>query len=98
MVRDNPQEQRYEAKIQDELAVVEYQLNGDTITFTHTEVPEALAGGGVAGKLVSTALDDARARGLAVVPLCPYVASYIRRHPDYAALVPTEYQHLVQRR
>ncbi|MEP7028866.1 MAG: GNAT family N-acetyltransferase, partial [Candidatus Eisenbacteria bacterium] len=51
------------------------------------EVPEALAGRGVANALARHALEAARARGLHVVPLCPFVASYIRRHDEYADLI-----------
>lgn len=56
-------------------------------TFFHTEVDPAFEGRGLGGALVRAALDDARARGLRVVPTCPFVAAYIRRHPDDADLV-----------
>lgn len=86
-VRDNPEAGRYEAAVDGHLAVAEYRLSGDTITFTHTEVPEELEGQGIAGQVVRFALDDARSRGLKVVPRCPYVADYIRRHQEYQDLV-----------
>jgi predicted GNAT family acetyltransferase len=53
----------------------------------HTEVEPRAEGTGLGSQLVTEALDDIRARGLRVVPLCPFVAAYIRRHPDYADLV-----------
>ena len=53
----------------------------------HTEVPEALQGHGIAGKLAAHALTYARENGLDVVPLCPYVAKYIKDHPEFADLV-----------
>jgi predicted GNAT family acetyltransferase len=56
----------------------------------HTEVPEALEGHGIAGKMAQFALEDAHARHLAVIPRCPFVAGYIRRHPAYADLVPPD--------
>ena len=92
VVNDNEAEERYEAEINGQLAVIEYERTGDRIIFLHTEVPEALEGHGVAAKMARVALEDARARRLAVIPLCPYVASYIRRHPEYRALVPPDFQ------
>ena len=86
-VRDNPKHRRYEVVLGDRLGLIAYRLAGDTITFTHTEVPEELAGRGIAGRMARFALDGARARGLRVVPLCPFVAAYIRRHPEYQDLV-----------
>lgn len=90
-VQDNKAEERYEATVNGHLAQIDYERQGNTIIFIHTEVPDALEGHGIAGKLARTALDDARAQHLAVVPFCPYVASYIRRHPEYKELVPQQY-------
>lgn len=86
-VRNNVEEEWYEAEVEGKLALAAYKLRGNTITFTHTEVPEELEGQGIAGQIVRFALDDARARGLKVIPRCPYVAGYIRRHPEYQDLV-----------
>ena len=55
--------------------------------FTHTEVPRALEGKGVGNVLAKTGLEWARSEGLRVIPICPFVAAYIARHPDYADLV-----------
>lgn len=87
-VTNNTDAHRYEATVDGHLAVAEYRRDGATITFTHTGVPEAIEGRGVASALARTALDAARAEGLAVIPLCPFFATYIRRHPEYASLVP----------
>ncbi len=86
-VRDNPAAHRYEADVDGELAVAYYRLAGSTITFTHTEVPERLEGRGIGGALASFVLDDARARGLKVIPRCPFIKAYIDRHPEYQSLV-----------
>ena len=67
-IEHNGAAQRYEAQIGSYLAVAEYDRNGDTITFTHTEVPPALRGRGIASKLIHTALEDARAQYLSVYP------------------------------
>jgi predicted GNAT family acetyltransferase len=58
--------------------------------FTHTEIDDAYEGRGLGSVLVRTALDSARSRGLSVRPDCPFVRSYIARHPDYLDLVPEE--------
>ena len=95
-IENNQAAQRWEAHVDQYVAVAEYRRRGDTIFFIHTEVPRELEGQGVASKLIKTALDEARAQHLAVVPFCPFVASYIRRHPDYKALVHPDYRDLVE--
>ncbi|HEY7973796.1 MAG TPA: GNAT family N-acetyltransferase [Ktedonobacterales bacterium] len=94
-VRDNQAEQRYEAQIDQALAVLEYDQQGQRITLIHTEVPSALEGHGIAGKLTRFALDDARARRLEVIPVCPFVVSYLRRHPaDLDVVAPAARTHV----
>ncbi len=97
-VEDNVASQRWEARVDGYAAVAQYKRLDNAIVFTHTEVPSELSGRGIAGILVKTALEDVRGRGLAVVPFCPFVASYIRRHAEYEPLVPPEYKMLVQQR
>lgn len=97
VVENNQAAQRFEARIDGQLAMAEYRLQGSTIIFTHTEVPAALEGQGIASKIVQTALDHARDQQQTVVPLCRFVTSFIRRHPEYVPLVDAHYQHLVQR-
>jgi predicted GNAT family acetyltransferase len=87
-VRDNSAASRYEAEMDGQLAVITYWRSGQHITFLHTGVPAALEGHGIAGQMARVALDDARAKGLAVIPRCPFIAAYIRRHPEYTDLVP----------
>ena len=90
-VRDDPEKSRYEVYDSDKLAgFTEYHLYRNEIAFIHTEVDPAFAGRGLAGQLVQSALDDARKRGLAVLPFCPYVRKFIGRHPEYLDLVPEE--------
>lgn len=62
-----------------------YRLNGKRLVLIHTGVPEALAGRGVGGVLVSAAVDRAAREGLTIVPLCPFARSWLERHPDAAA-------------
>lgn len=87
VVRDNPAEGRFELTIDGWTAVAEYRVVDDAITFTHTEVPAALQGRGVGSALARGALDGARRQGLQVVPLCPFIAAFIRAHPEYHAIV-----------
>jgi uncharacterized protein len=63
---------------------------GQVIDLLHTEVDDRFQGAGLAGKLARASLDAARARHLRVLPTCPYIRSWIRKHPDYADLVPQE--------
>ena len=86
-VENNEGARRYEARVQGLLSVLEYRRSGDQIVFTHTGVPDELEGQGIAAKMTRVALDEARARHLMVVPRCPFVAAYIRRHPEYQDLV-----------
>jgi predicted GNAT family acetyltransferase len=86
---DNPDQGRYEAVLGDDLAgIVAYRLRPGHVVFLHTEVLPAFEGRGIGSRLAAGVLDDARARGLAVIPRCPFIAAYIRRHPEYADLVP----------
>lgn len=79
---------RYEAKVGGTLAgFVEYERRDGTILFPHTEVDDAFEGQGVGSALARTVLDQARADGEAVVPLCPFIAGYIDRHKEYADIV-----------
>jgi uncharacterized protein len=86
---NQPEEQRYEGRVDGELAgFAAYQLDGDRIVFTHTEVDDAYEGQGVGSAIVRFALEDVRGRGdLRVVPRCPFVRSWIEQHPEFAPLV-----------
>jgi predicted GNAT family acetyltransferase len=86
-VRDNRAEQEFELDVEGHRAIAAYQREGGTITFTHTLVPKAIEGRGVASKLIRAALDAARDEGLKVIPQCPFVAAYIERHPEYRGLL-----------
>ena len=90
-VQDNPAEQRWEARIDGELAgFAVYRLSGDTVDFVHTEVDDRFEGHGVGSTLARTALDAARRDGThRVVASCPFIASWIQRHPDYTDLLAT---------
>ena len=81
-VSHNEGAHRYELEVDGQLAIAEYRLRPGRISFTHTEVPDALEGRGIGKRLVKAALDGARAQGLKVVPACPFVKHYIETHPE----------------
>ena len=86
-VADNPMENRYEAWLDGEVVgISQYELTADAIVFLHTVVGEEYEGQGVGSAIARYALDDARARGLRVRPLCPYIRGWLERHPEYADL------------
>lgn len=88
-VRDNPGQNRYEARIGGVVAGFSaYQLAANQITFLHTEVDPKFEGKGVGSAIARYALDDVRtAGGRSVVPQCPFIKAWIDRHPDYQPLV-----------
>jgi uncharacterized protein len=86
-VVDVPDQHRYEIRRDGELlGFAAYQKADRLIVFTHTEVEPDLEGQGIGGALVRGALDDVREQGLPVLPICPFVQSWMRRHPEYAEL------------
>lgn len=90
VVTDNQQLHRFDLTVDGAAAgFAEYHDHGSTRTFTHTVVDDAFEGQGLGSRLVRFVLDDARTRGLDVIPVCPFVREYIARHPDqYVDLVP----------
>jgi predicted GNAT family acetyltransferase len=87
-VRDNAVASRYELLLDGTRAGDLYYLaRPDAVVLVHTEVAPELEGRGLAGRLISGALEDIRARGLRVIPVCPFASSYLRRHPEHADLL-----------
>jgi predicted GNAT family acetyltransferase len=85
---DNPARHRYEARIGTRVVGWSEYIPADgRITFVHTIVARSVEGRGVGGRLVRWSLDDVRRRGLRIAVECPFVASFIRRHPEYDDLV-----------
>lgn len=88
-VTDNPELNRYEARVDGRLAgFAEYHLRDSSVVFTHTEVDPEFEGQGVGSTIIRTSLDEIRAAGEHdVVPVCPFYKGWIEKHPDYADLV-----------
>jgi predicted GNAT family acetyltransferase len=87
-IADNPASHRYELSVGGQVAAyAEYNVLKDALLFTHTEVLPQHEGQGLGSQLARYALDDVRGRGLAVIPVCQFIAGYIHRHPEYVDLV-----------
>ena len=87
-VHNAPDRHRYEAYVGNQIAgIAAYHRDDGRLVFTHTEVAGKFEGRGVGGRLIRGALDDARLHRFGVRPLCPFVAGWIARHPEYADLV-----------
>ncbi len=85
-----PEANRYELLLDGRrIGLLAYRQREDRVAFTHTEVSPSCQGRGFGGRLAAAALDDARRRGLLVVPLCPFITAYVQGHPEYRdALAP----------
>jgi predicted GNAT family acetyltransferase len=87
-VEDNAAEHRFEIRTPEGLAKLEYRLRDDGVfVLVHTEVPAALEGHGLASRLARAALEHARDHELRVVVECPFVRSYLRKHPEFESLL-----------
>ena len=90
-IRDDPEESAYLIEVGGIRAgKAEYRTMSDRRVFTHTEVADEYSGMGLASQVARFALDDMRDRRVDVVPLCPFFAAYIRRHPEYDEIVDHE--------
>jgi predicted GNAT family acetyltransferase len=92
-IRDNAEKHRFEADLGDgTLSIANYNLRGGKVVVTHTEVPPSHEGQGIGTALIRFALKSIRDRGLKLVPLCPFFADYIRKHPEEQDLLDPEWQ------
>lgn len=89
-LKNNTHQQRFEMETDGKLGIVAYQLVDDeTLAITHTEIDPSLEGKGVGSKLVEEVLQFVEQHNLKIVPLCPFVSAYIKRHPDWNRVVST---------
>ena len=84
---DNEKSQQFEFRIGERVAKIDYIIAKERIYLTHTEVPRELEGRGIASQLVLKTLREIESRNLTLVPMCPFVATYIKRHPEWKSLV-----------
>ena len=87
MLEHLPERSRFQATVDGSTCVVDYRLAHGVMTITHTGVPPAVQGRGIAAALVQSVLQHAQAGGFKVSPQCSYVAAYMRRHPETAVLM-----------
>lgn len=93
VVVDAPERKRFEATVDSEVAgFLIYRRRPGLLALIHTEVEDRFEGRGLGGRLARFALDQARDQGLAVLPFCPFVNAWMKRHREYVDLVPAEYR------
>jgi uncharacterized protein len=92
-VIDDPARSRYELRVDGKVAgQLVYRTDGTRRTLVHTEIDPAFEGQGLGSHLAAGALDDARRRGFTVVPRCPFVSAYLRRHHEQLDVVEEPYR------
>ena len=91
-IRDNADRHQYELPVEGEIAVVTYNLSPPNLMITETLVPQPLEGRGIASRLAKHVIEDARARALLILPVCPFFAAYFQKHPELAEVVHPTYR------
>ncbi len=89
----NEEKSRFELEVDGYTAFAEYLEQGKVIKLTHTESPQELAGKGVGTAIVEKTLDYLKNNGYQFIPLCPFVFSYVKRHPEWKPLVPEQFRY-----
>lgn len=87
ILKDNKEDKQFELTVDGLTARVEYIPMGNKIIFTHTEVPKELEGKGTGSLIVELALKSIELNGLKLIPLCPFTAAYIKRHPEWKRIL-----------
>lgn len=90
-ITDDPASSRFVYREDGQEAQLVYRAEGDRLVLAHTEVPEALGGRGIGGRLVEAAVKRAAERGETVAPWCPYARRWLERHDDAAATVSVDW-------
>ncbi len=90
-ILDDPERKRFEAEVEGETVFLEYIRAKDAIYLTHTEVPKSLEGKGVGSALVKGVLTKIKQEGLPMAPLCPFVALFLSKHPEWKSLLAKGY-------
>jgi len=86
-VRHDPNASRFQIEVGKWMAVLEYEMEGNVMVFTHTGVPRPLEAQGVASRMAKVALEHARDKSLKVYPACEFMVVYLRRHKEYSDLI-----------
>ena len=88
---------RLELEIEGSIAFIEYKLTGDTLFLIHTEVPTALEGNGAGSAIVQKALQYAKDNNYKIVPICPFVQSYLKRHKEWNDMVVPDAERFIRK-
>ena len=91
IISENREKKRFETEVEGKLALIEYIRAQNKVYLTHTEVPKELEGKGVASSMVKQVLQQIKDEGLELVPLCPFVAAYLKRHPEWKEILAKGY-------
>ena len=84
---DNQEGKQYEMQAEDQVIRIEYIKAQDKIYLTHTEVPQSIEGKGYGSQIIKMALEDIEEKELTLIPMCPFVAGYIKKHPEWKKLI-----------
>lgn len=90
-IRENIEKKRFETEVENKIALIEYIRAEDKMYLTHTEVPTELEGKGIASSMAKQVLQQIKDENLKLVPICPFIASYIRRHPEWKEILAKGY-------
>lgn len=93
----NEEKQRFELVVDGHIAFIEYEESEKIIRLIHTESPEAIAGRGVATALIEKTLNYLKENSYGLVPVCPLVFAYVKRHPEWKELVPSKYLRIFEK-
>jgi predicted GNAT family acetyltransferase len=91
-IKENKEKKRFEAEVENKLALIEYIRAEDKMYLTHTEVPSELEGKGIASSMAKQVLQQIKDEDLKLVPLCPFIASYVKRHPEWKEILAEGYK------
>ena len=84
---DNREEKRFEMPFENTVSFIEYEKDGNIISLLHTEVDESLEGQGAGTAIVEKVLRQIEKEGMQLIPLCPFVVAYIKRHPEWERII-----------
>ena len=93
----NAESHRLELEVAGSVAFIEYKVSQDKLFLIHTEVPPELEGRGVASAIVQKALQYAKDNNYKIIPICPFVQSYLNRHKEWNAIVATEAERFIHK-
>ena len=86
-MKDNQEQSRFENEVEGRIVFANYRREGNVVSITYVEAPPELRGSGAAGALMQDIVDDARAKGYKLYPICGYAVSWLRRHDEYNDLL-----------